>query len=723
METAKQSRLPFLVKLAFGMGNIYSGAINTCNFFYAIFLTDILGLNAIYAGSVVLVAQIWDAVTDPLMGYISDRTRSSLGRRRIYFLAGIVPVFISFAALWLPLRLAYQWEKYLFALAGCLIFRTVYTMVMVPYQAMKAELSLDYHERSAVNLACMFFSVLAAAIGLLVPLWLTDTFADRPQIAYLYIALGLGLAFALPWIGVYRVTEGRDRFSPDKRDQPSLKDLGVALLRPFGIRSFRLLAGIFLAVHITLNMLAMTFVYYIRYCLPDAAAALGSRLILPIALALGIQFVAIPTAFHFSKTRGKSIVFLAGAVILIPGLLLLYNLQTTASTLYLCALGLLFSIGISTSMLMLGSMQADLTDVGELYSGRREEGSFSGIYLFLGKAAAGLTQAALLFALGLSGYVQPVQQLINGAGQAMAQPQPEAVYTTIRLFMSIIPAILMLGAIVLASQYPLDARQHSKLNQLLEERRAGGRPDPYSLAFLHKALISARTTLSFKIFKLCVRAFIPRYTVEGVKNIQNSGACVLVANHLGPTGPMVTQLYLPIRHRPWAIDYTTQPRACYRHLRDVFFRQTLHVIPPFNKLLAALTTLPCLWIMHGARAVPVHRGKKQILKTFTKSLNTLLGGESIVIFPEIHHRPALDGVKPFYRGFAHLGALHAHAAKKPLAFHPVYIEKERKIIHIGPAVMYQYDVDYTEETRRVAAALEQSMRDIARKTSLARKAE
>lgn len=723
MENTKRQKLPLRVKFGFGSGNIYGGAINTYNFFYAIFMTDIIGLNAIYAGSVVLITQIWDAVTDPLMGYISDHTRSRRGRRRVYFLSGIVPIFISFVILWFPLRLSPQLAKYLYVLFGCLLFRTAYTMVMIPYQAMKAELSLDYQERSAVNLACMLFSSIAAILGFLAPMLLTNAFSREPRKAYMILAFGLGLIFALPWIGVYRSTRGRDRFTPTKKEPSSLKELGRAMVRPFGIRSFRVLAGIYIASNIALNMLAMTFIYFTKYCLPNMFDAFGTKLILPIGLALGIQFIAIPTAFHFSRTRGKSVVFLAGSSLLAPGLVLLFGLQATASTLYLCILGLLFGIGVSTSMLMLGSMQADLTDVGELYSGRREEGSFSGIYLFLEKNAAAFTQAALLFSLGLAGYVRPVERIVDGVRQSFSQPQPAAVYATIRLFMSIIPAILVLIAIALASQYPLDAQNHDKLNRLLEKRRAGQRTDPYSLAFLYRVLIAARTSLSYRIFRFCVKTFIPRYTVEGVDYIRDSAPCVLVANHLGPTGPMVTQLYLPIRHRPWAIDYTTQPRTCYRHLRDTFYREEMHFIPPFNIILAALTTLPCLWVMHGARAVPVYQGKKQIRKTFTKSVHTLLGGESVVIFPEIHDCPTRDGVKPFYPGFAHLGALHARIAGKSLHFHPVYIDKENKVVHIGSAVIYRADIEPSEETRRVAAELEEKMRELARGAALTEAAE
>ena len=715
MGKTKQHRLPFRVKFAFGAGNMYSGAINTYNFFYAIFMTDIIGLNAIYAGSIVLITRIWDAVTDPLMGYISDHTRSRYGRRRIYFLTGIVPIFISFVMLWFPLRLSAQWQKYLFVLAACLLFRTVYTMIMIPYQAMKAELSLDYQERSSVNLYCMLFGTLATITGLVVPMILTGAFTAEPRKAYGIISVGLGLAFTLPWIGVYRVTKGRDRFTTKKKEKASLRQIWQAFIRPFSIWSFRALAGIYLAVYVALDLMAMTIVYFLNYCLPGTML---NRLIAPILLALAAQIIIIPLGLRLSRGGGKSTVFLIGGGLWVAGLLLLFGLESGVSFIYLLLLSLFIISGLSLSMPMMGSMQADITDVGELYSGQREEGSFSGIYLFLRKTTSAFTQAALLLCLGLAGYLMPAEQVVNGLYQPIQQPQPAAVYATIRLFVSIIPAVLLLLAIGLASQYSLNPQNYEKLKQCLEKRRGGQRPDPYRLAALYRSLIMVRSSLSFRIFKGLVRLFIPRYTVSGIDSVEPDTPCILAANHLGFMGPVVSQVYLPIPHRPWAIDYTTDIRACYHHLRDEFYRKTLRLAPPFNILPAILTTLPCIWLMKGARAIPVHRGNKQVRKTFTESIHTLLGGESIVLFPENHSYNSIDGVKPFYPGFTHLGALHAHAAKKSLTFHPVYIDKERKVIRIGSPVLYRYDVDYAEETRRVARLLEETMREMAKQTDM-----
>lgn len=712
MENATQQKLPFRVKFAYGTGNIYSGAINTYNFFYAFFMTDIIGLNAMSASSIVLITRIWDAVTDPLMGYVSDHTYARRGRRRVYFLAGIIPVFLSFVLLWLPVRLAEQWKRYLFVLAGCLLFRTVYTMVMIPYQAMKAELSLDYQERSSVNLHCMFFATLASFVSLLVPLALTGAFVSEPRKAYIILALGLGLLFTLPWISVYRVTGGRDRFTPGKRETASFKEVFQSFYRPFDIWSFRVLAVIYLAVYAALDLMAITVVYFINYCLPTDT--LISHIIYPCLIALAAQIVTIPAAFAISRRRGKPAAFIVGMGLWIPGLVLLFGMQTDASFIYLLLVAFLILSGISVSLLMLGSMQADLTDVGELFSGQREEGSFSGIYLFLRKTASAFIQAALLFYLGIAGYTRPAEQIINGLYQPIQQAQPMAVYTTFRLSVSIIPAILLLAATALASQYSLTGENHQKLNQCLEKRRGGQRPDPYSLADLYRSLIMVRATLSFRIFKLFVRPFVARYTVSGIENVRRGVPCVLAANHLGFMGPIVSQLYLPVRHRPWAIDYTTEPRACYHHLRDYFFRKTLHLFPPLNIIGAALFTFPCLWLMKGARAIPVHRGNRQVRKTFTESIHTLLGGESIVLFPEDHSQSDIDGIKPFYPGFAHLGALHARSAHKPLTFHPVYIDKGSRVIHIGAPVTYRVDVDYSEETRRVATLLEEEMRTMAR---------
>jgi len=89
-------KVPFITKFFFGFGDVYGGGVfNIINFFYAIFLTDVVKIPPVYASTIFFVGKIWDAITDPIMGYISDRTKSRWGRRRPYFLFGVPFIFLS----------------------------------------------------------------------------------------------------------------------------------------------------------------------------------------------------------------------------------------------------------------------------------------------------------------------------------------------------------------------------------------------------------------------------------------------------------------------------------------------------------------------------------------------------------------------------------------------------------------------------------------------------
>ena len=108
-------KLKFSTKLSFAMGDIYAGGFfNIINFFYAIFLTDVVRISPVWAGVIFTASKIWDAITDPLMGAISDRTKSRFGRRRPYFLMGIPLIFLSFAMMWYPLSSGSEISKVIF---------------------------------------------------------------------------------------------------------------------------------------------------------------------------------------------------------------------------------------------------------------------------------------------------------------------------------------------------------------------------------------------------------------------------------------------------------------------------------------------------------------------------------------------------------------------------------------------------------------------------------
>lgn len=152
--------------LIYGVGDIFGGgSFLIIGMLFLFFLTEVVGLSPGKAGMVFAVGKGWDAISDPLMGYISDKTRSRFGRRRVYFLAGIIPIAAAFIVMWIPLGSTNQWVLFAYYSFAYVLFSTVFTMVMVPYAALNAEMSTDYKVRSRLSGSRLIFSGFASLLG------------------------------------------------------------------------------------------------------------------------------------------------------------------------------------------------------------------------------------------------------------------------------------------------------------------------------------------------------------------------------------------------------------------------------------------------------------------------------------------------------------------------------------------------------------------------------
>jgi len=156
--------------ILYGLGDIYGGgAFIIIGTLFMIFLTDIVGLTPAKAGLVLVIGKAWDAISDPLMGYISDNTRSKYGRRRIYFILAIIPVTLSFFMLWYPANFESQNYLFLYYVFAYVFFSTIFTMVMVPYSALNADMTRDYKIRTRLSGARMIFSQFSALLAGVLP--------------------------------------------------------------------------------------------------------------------------------------------------------------------------------------------------------------------------------------------------------------------------------------------------------------------------------------------------------------------------------------------------------------------------------------------------------------------------------------------------------------------------------------------------------------------------
>lgn len=458
----ESEKIPLLNKMFFGSGDIFGGgAFNIINFFYAIFLTDVVGLDMVFVAPVFLIGKIWDAITDPFMGSITDRTRSRFGRRRPYFLAGIVLVFISFMILWYPVDFDTQAARFLYILFAYLFFNTVVTMIMIPYQAMAAEISLDYNERTSVNSIRLLFSLASSLICALIPMMIVNSFEDM-RAGYIAMSVVFGLIFSLPWIGVFAFTKERQDFSSVEANL-NLKSMFV---EPLKIRSFRYLLAMFLTAYLGMDIVSMIFAYYMKYYIEKPNA-----LPLVLGVLLIVEILFIPFYAFLAKKKDKTFSFILGSLVWIIGSGAIFFIPRNASLPVVFFLAGFVGAGVSAAAVIPHTIFGDVTDVGELAYGQRREGNFSGLITFTRKFASGVAVALATLILGVAGYANPERVVENGVTTMIEKPQGAAVLLTIRLIISLAPVVLMALGIIAAKKYPLDSESHRRLIDYLNKKR------------------------------------------------------------------------------------------------------------------------------------------------------------------------------------------------------------------------------------------------------------
>jgi GPH family glycoside/pentoside/hexuronide:cation symporter len=212
-------RLSWKTKLLYGSGDTgFSLTTTIIGAYFAIFLTDVVGVAPAVAAAAIFIGRTWDYFNDPFIGWLSDRTRTRWGRRRPFLLFGALPFGAVFAMLWWrpPLESAAALAAY-YALAY-LLFDTGATFVYMPYFALTPELTADYDERTSLTTYRMFFSIAGSLAAFTVPLLIIGTF--RPANASRVWLMGalFGLASALPLLGVFAGT--RERMEYASLEQP-----------------------------------------------------------------------------------------------------------------------------------------------------------------------------------------------------------------------------------------------------------------------------------------------------------------------------------------------------------------------------------------------------------------------------------------------------------------------------------------------------------------------
>ncbi len=458
-------KLSLAVKVGFGMGDIYGGgSMIIVGIYYLYFLTDIVKLNPALAGMVILVSKIWDAVNDPLMGIVSDRTRSKMGRRRPYFLAGIVFIFLSFFMMWYPVNFEEEMHRFIFVLLAYLFYDTVITMVMVPYNALSSELTLNYHERTSLTSIRMFFSMFSSLLCAVVPLEIVKAFPDVRQ-GHMIMGVVFGLFFALPFIGTLLVTRERSEFQSEL-PPISLADTYIA---PFKIRSFVHVLLMYLFTFLSMDVVMSIIIYFMTYYLKrggETNYVLGTLLV--------VQIAAIPFYYVLSKKTSKKTGFMGAVMMWICVMLFSFAITPFAARPLVYVFAVLVGLATGGVVVMIYSIFPDIPDVDELETGRRREGVYMGLFMFMRKLSSALALFIISQAISLAGYRPPLHETVEGITRVVQQEQPEGFTLVLRIIFAVVPVLLLFMGLYAASKYPLSPALHGDLKNFLERKRQGG---------------------------------------------------------------------------------------------------------------------------------------------------------------------------------------------------------------------------------------------------------
>ena len=482
------NKVPFKIKLAFAVGDIFGGgAFNIINFLYPGFLALVVGLPAELAGLVMLIARIWDAVIDPVLGLLSDATSSRLGKRRIYILVAAPLVVLAMFLIFYPYSFTSIGARFAAVLLSYMFFCTVQSMVMIPYYSLSSELASDYMERSRSNALRLGFSIFSSILCVVIPGMIVDAFktASDPLGKNGYIAMSL--AFGLLFGGALLITAlfaKEEIKTPPRRTRFSFTEF----IRPLKLRPYRNYLFMQMCLSFSMSIMSSLFFLYVNfYFMRDTYAAHGSAGmvgLLGAGIMFAMQIVALPVYLKLIEKTSKTTVYRIGSAIWILSGLMVLLLKPGSSPIYLYILAVLMGFGISGPGLVPHTMFGDVNDAGEVLFGQRSEGNFGGLSNFINTIAQAIAISSVFGILGLVGFVE--QQV--GPGAPLVLSQPATAQYMLLFFLALAPLIFMGIGTLVSRRYTIDAACQRELLELIHDMKSS--PDSAEVAARREAMIA-----------------------------------------------------------------------------------------------------------------------------------------------------------------------------------------------------------------------------------------
>ncbi len=444
-----ETKLSIKEKIGYGLGDTASHFVwDMVGFWLLFFYTDVYGISAAAAGTIMLIARFWDMAIDPVIGIVSDRTNTRWGKFRPYILFGAVP-YAVLAVLTFTTPNFGEVGKIIYAGATYVLLMTAYAAINLPYSALGAVMTADTYERAGLNT----YRFIAGFTGQFVVTGLALTMAeffgggDKAQGFQYTVILFAGLSLVFFFI-TFKTT--KERVQPPKAQKNSLKE---DIRNLFSNKSWVILALVGIISFIMFAMQNAAIAYYFKYYLGRENNVQLFNVIGTVAL-----IVALPLSKPLAKRFGNRNVFMGSS--LISGLFfMLIYLPGVNDLTTIYVFNIIAKMAYAPAVPLLWTMIADSADYGEWKTGRRATGLYFSAAVFAQKAGWGIGAA-------IAGWILAISNFVANAVQT------ETAITGIKLLVSVIPGILYMSCAILLYFYAIDQKTCLVMKQDLDARRA-----------------------------------------------------------------------------------------------------------------------------------------------------------------------------------------------------------------------------------------------------------
>ena len=493
-------------RLAYGAGEIYGGGYAALlGVVLTFFLTNLILVGIphaeIYAALIIVISKVWDAISDPLMGVISDNTRTKIGRRRPWIIIGGALVPVAFAIMFMPWARNIQSAglRITYACIGYFLLCTVNTISQVPYASLSAEISADFKERNKANSVKLIYSILASGAFYLIPAAATEAYSayiTHGTSAYgsidetgffLIVAVMCGLIFGVSTVLVGIFSKERIPYDKTKKSKFSFKSYAI----PLKNKSYRYHLIMYITAFGCYDFISALVLYYVTAVVPNITIfgmKMSSMFI--VAPMMVMAAVTYPLNMKLKSSKGKQFAFRWGLPCYILGAIGLAVFPNTTNTniswlLLLCAA--IMGTGFGGAQMMPWLIFADTQDVAELKTGVKDTGTYSGLMTFTRKIGTAIAQSTVLIVLACVKYSAYTDEIVKNkaaiaeaeaAGEILDTSQmlleyPASVTNAIRILFALV-VVVMIGLAIWASlKYKINDQKLTRIKYYLEKQRAG----------------------------------------------------------------------------------------------------------------------------------------------------------------------------------------------------------------------------------------------------------